>query len=95
MNQKEKLCKTGRYGSLTHAPLDSNTREGVIYYTDYENCVVADLELQGEGHQCTLWVRVAVENNIPQDCMDQFVDVCGVIVPENSQDMCADIDDVN
>ncbi|KAL3186672.1 hypothetical protein MRX96_026830 [Rhipicephalus microplus] len=75
--------------------LDSNTREGVIYYTDYENCVVADLELQGEGHQCTLWVRVAVENNIPQDCMDQFVDVCGVIVPENSQDMCADIDDVN
>ncbi|XP_037285512.2 uncharacterized protein LOC119178416 isoform X2 [Rhipicephalus microplus] len=45
--------------------------------------------------ECTLWVRVAVKNNIPQDCMDQFVDVCGVIVPENSQDMCADMDDVN
>ncbi|XP_075726866.1 uncharacterized protein LOC119178419 [Rhipicephalus microplus] len=81
-------------GTITlTSDLDPNPKEGIIYYTDYKDCVVADLELQGDGHQCTLWTRARVKNNIPQDCIDQFVDVCGVVVPAHSRDLCADADD--
>ncbi|KAL1484803.1 hypothetical protein MTO96_032395 [Rhipicephalus appendiculatus] len=65
----------------------------MIYYSDYVNCVVADLELQGDGHQCTLWTRPRFKNNVPQNCIDQFVDVCGVVVPEHSRDLCGEVDD--
>lgn len=81
-------------GTMTMtSDIDSNPKEGIIYYTDYKDCVVADLELEGEGHQCTLWTRARVKNNVPQNCIDQFVDVCGVVVPAHSRDLCADADD--
>ncbi|KAL1484802.1 hypothetical protein MTO96_032394 [Rhipicephalus appendiculatus] len=70
---------------------DPIPRDGIIYYTDYQNCVVADLELEGDGHQCTLWARAEVEKNMPENCIDQFVDVCGVIVPADSRDLCANV----
>ncbi|XP_077489020.1 uncharacterized protein LOC144099523 [Amblyomma americanum] len=67
---------------------DPAEHEGVIYYTDYVNCVIADMEYH--GHQCTLWAQRAVKDNVPQECIDQFVDTCGVTVPQHSRDLCVD-----
>ncbi|KAK8770465.1 hypothetical protein V5799_013070 [Amblyomma americanum] len=62
--------------------------EAVIYYTNYENCVVGDVDYH--GHQCSLWVKREVKDAVPQDCIDHFVDTCGVIVPPHSRDLCSD-----
>ncbi|XP_054922210.1 uncharacterized protein [Dermacentor andersoni] len=67
---------------------DSTQREGIIYYTDYVNCDVVDLDFH--GHQCTLWARKEVKDNVPQNCIDYFVDTCGVVVPQHSRDLCFD-----
>ncbi|XP_077485612.1 uncharacterized protein LOC144096656 isoform X1 [Amblyomma americanum] len=67
---------------------DPTVRDGIVYYTDYENCDVADLDYH--GHQCALWARRSVKDNVPQNCIDHFVDICGVIVPEHSRDLCRD-----
>uniref|UniRef100_A0A023FRT3 Putative lipocalin-5 1 n=1 Tax=Amblyomma cajennense TaxID=34607 RepID=A0A023FRT3_AMBCJ len=76
-------------GILT-SNVDPSPREGIIYYTDYQNCVVANLEIHGDGNQCTLWARLEVKDNVPQVCIDHFVDVCGVTVPAHSRDLCPD-----
>lgn len=76
-------------GTITFTVEDDPTPfEGAIYYTDYENCVIADLEYR--GHQCTLWAQSEVKDNVPQECIDQFVDTCGVTVPQHSRDLCPD-----
>ncbi|XP_054922921.1 uncharacterized protein [Dermacentor andersoni] len=67
---------------------DPTVREGRYYYTDYKTCVVLDMEYH--GHQCILWTQKEVKDAVPQDCIDQFVDTCGVIVPEHSRDLCPD-----
>ncbi|KAK8758300.1 hypothetical protein V5799_004069 [Amblyomma americanum] len=69
---------------------DPTPREGVNYYTDYHDCVVANLELEKDKNQCILWARREVKDNVPQDCIDHFVDICGVIVPAHSRDLCPD-----
>ncbi|XP_077485613.1 uncharacterized protein LOC144096656 isoform X2 [Amblyomma americanum] len=40
--------------------------------------------------ECALWARRSVKDNVPQNCIDHFVDICGVIVPEHSRDLCRD-----
>ncbi|XP_077486149.1 uncharacterized protein LOC144097278 [Amblyomma americanum] len=67
---------------------DPTEMEAVIYYTNYENCVVGDVDYH--GHQCSLWVKREVKDAVPQDCIDHFVDTCGVIVPPHSRDLCSD-----
>nr|XP_037280848.1 uncharacterized protein LOC119174136 [Rhipicephalus microplus] len=67
---------------------DPTVREGRYYYTDYKTCVVLDMEYH--GHQCILWTQRAVKDNVPQHCIDQFVDTCGVIAPPHSRDLCPD-----
>ncbi|XP_049526037.1 uncharacterized protein LOC125946595 [Dermacentor silvarum] len=62
--------------------------EGMIYYTDYENCVVGDIEFQGQV--CSLWTRKELKDAVPQDCIEHFVDTCGVEVPAHSRDLCPD-----
>ncbi|XP_077486590.1 uncharacterized protein LOC144097851 [Amblyomma americanum] len=76
-------------GTLTFTVANDPTlREGRYYYTDYENCVVLDMEYH--GHQCVLWAKRSVKDNVPQNCIDHFVDTCGVDVPPNSRDLCID-----
>ncbi|XP_037280911.2 uncharacterized protein LOC119174188 [Rhipicephalus microplus] len=67
---------------------DPTPRDGIFYYTDYVNCDVVDIEFR--GHQCILWAQRSVKDNVPQDCIDHFVDICGVVVPEHSRDLCPD-----
>ncbi|XP_049527877.1 uncharacterized protein LOC125947359 [Dermacentor silvarum] len=67
---------------------DPTIREGRYYYTDYETCVVLDMEYH--GHQCILWTKLKVKDAVPQHCIDHFVDACGVIVPQHSRDLCPD-----
>ncbi|XP_054922349.1 uncharacterized protein [Dermacentor andersoni] len=69
---------------------DPEPRYGMVYYADYDSCVVANLDLQGEQNLCTLWTRLQFKDNVPQHCIDQFVDVCGVIAPAHSRDLCPD-----
>ncbi|KAK8777240.1 hypothetical protein V5799_029416 [Amblyomma americanum] len=76
-------------GTLTFTVDDDPTpREGRYYYTDYETCVVLDMEYN--GHQCVLWVKLSMKDNVPQDCIDHFVDTCDVDVPPHSRDLCID-----
>nr|XP_037285742.1 uncharacterized protein LOC119178624 [Rhipicephalus microplus] len=67
---------------------DPTPKEGMFYYTDYENCVVEDLEYH--KHQCVLWVKKELENSVPQSCINYYVDICGVGVPIHSRDLCRD-----
>ncbi|XP_077490643.1 uncharacterized protein LOC144101383 [Amblyomma americanum] len=66
---------------------DPTPREGVVYYLD-EQCVIMDLEYH--GHQCLLWIKKKFKDSVPQVCMDQFADTCGVNVPEHSRVLCID-----
>ncbi|KAL3228250.1 hypothetical protein MRX96_048680 [Rhipicephalus microplus] len=69
-------------------PFDQTLREGKIYYTDYETCAILDFEVY--GHQCALWVRRDVVKSLSKECIDQFEDTCGVVVPENRRIHCGD-----
>uniref|UniRef100_A0A131YG24 Lipocalin n=1 Tax=Rhipicephalus appendiculatus TaxID=34631 RepID=A0A131YG24_RHIAP len=69
-------------------PIDQTPREAKIYYTDYETCAILDFEVY--GHQCALWVRRDVTNSLSKECIDQFEDTCGVVVPENRRIHCGD-----
>ncbi|KAL1486469.1 hypothetical protein MTO96_031371, partial [Rhipicephalus appendiculatus] len=69
-------------------PGDPTVREGRLYYTDYDTCAVLDMEIL--GHQCALWVRRDTVQSLPQECIDQFEDTCGVIVPQQRRQLCAD-----
>ncbi|KAL1430239.1 hypothetical protein MTO96_015303 [Rhipicephalus appendiculatus] len=67
---------------------DPTDYDGAIYYTDYKTCVIADMEYR--GHQCALWATREVKDSVPQQCIDQFVDTCGVVAPAHSRDLCPD-----
>ncbi|XP_037579691.2 uncharacterized protein LOC119462415 [Dermacentor silvarum] len=71
-------------------PQDGTPREGKIYYTDYDTCAILDFEIL--GHQCALWVPRDVVYSVPQECIEQFEDTCGVLVPERRRELCADSD---
>ncbi|XP_077486168.1 uncharacterized protein LOC144097296 [Amblyomma americanum] len=67
---------------------DLTPKEGRFHYTDYNSCVIEELEYH--GHQCVLWARRESKDSLPQECIDKFVDTCGVVVPEHSRDLCDD-----
>ncbi|XP_049527774.1 uncharacterized protein LOC125947337 [Dermacentor silvarum] len=69
--------------------MDPTPLEGIVYFTDFENCVVVSAEYYTID-QCILWTRRELKDNVPQDCIDHFVDTCGVIVPQHSRDLCPD-----
>ncbi|XP_077538976.1 uncharacterized protein LOC144151730 [Haemaphysalis longicornis] len=67
---------------------DPTHKEGIIYYTDYETCVVLDMEYQ--GHHCALWVTLAYKDDAPKECIEHFEDTCGVAVEPHRRDLCED-----
>uniref|UniRef100_A0A131YL81 Lipocalin n=1 Tax=Rhipicephalus appendiculatus TaxID=34631 RepID=A0A131YL81_RHIAP len=67
---------------------DDLPREAIVYYTNYENCAIIQADIHGE--QCILWTNDKVEKAVPRDCVDYFVDSCGVIAPAHSRDLCPD-----
>ncbi|XP_077539021.1 uncharacterized protein LOC144151760 [Haemaphysalis longicornis] len=76
-------------GEVTYTVEDDPTvKTAQLYYTDYETCLVEGVEYQGD--QCILWTQRALKDSVPQDCIDHFVDICGVTVPKNSRDLCYD-----
>ncbi|KAL1474563.1 hypothetical protein MTO96_037873 [Rhipicephalus appendiculatus] len=68
--------------------MNSTQREGILYYTDYKDCAIADLEY--DGHVCLLWARKEVKDSVPQRCIDYYEDTCGVTVEQHSRDLCWD-----
>ncbi|KAL3228251.1 hypothetical protein MRX96_048680 [Rhipicephalus microplus] len=40
--------------------------------------------------ECALWVRRDVVKSLSKECIDQFEDTCGVVVPENRRIHCGD-----
>ncbi|XP_037521127.1 uncharacterized protein LOC119397865 [Rhipicephalus sanguineus] len=68
---------------------DATPMEGMVHFTDLANCVVVSAEYYTID-QCILWTRKEVKDNVPQDCIDHFVDTCGVVVPKHSRDLCPD-----
>lgn len=69
---------------------DKTPWEGMIYYADFKNCVVANVEYN--GNQCILFLSRKFKGSIPQDCADRFSDTCGGVVPQDSSDICRDSD---
>ncbi|XP_049528026.1 uncharacterized protein LOC125947404 [Dermacentor silvarum] len=71
------------------------SKEGTatVHYTDYKNCFVATFPSSVYGGQCMMWVTKEVEDNVPQDCIDQFEDICDVEVSAYNHDLCKDDDD--
>ncbi|XP_037523622.1 uncharacterized protein LOC119400679 [Rhipicephalus sanguineus] len=66
---------------------DPSVKEVILYYTD-DKCCIADMEYH--GHQCILWIQRSLKDAVPQVCIDQFVDTCGVIVDPHRRDLCDD-----
>ncbi|KAL3204308.1 hypothetical protein MRX96_041271 [Rhipicephalus microplus] len=44
----------------------------------------------GMWSQCALWVRRDVVKSLSKECIGQFEDTCGVVVPENRRIHCGD-----
>ncbi|KAH6925020.1 hypothetical protein HPB50_027172 [Hyalomma asiaticum] len=55
-------------------------------YTNNKNCVVANFPYKGEV--CILWVPKADASSVPQECVDQFEDICDVKVPGYQEELC-------
>uniref|UniRef100_L7LTH2 Putative group ii salivary lipocalin n=1 Tax=Rhipicephalus pulchellus TaxID=72859 RepID=L7LTH2_RHIPC len=62
-----------------------------ICYTDYETCYI--VRFLYFGQQCFLYVPKGLEDNVPRHCIDHFADICGVVVPTYSRDLCPDDED--
>ncbi|KAL1477305.1 hypothetical protein MTO96_035839 [Rhipicephalus appendiculatus] len=58
-------------------------------YTDYQNCMVIIVPYSGHDH-CMLWVKRAVANSVPQNCLDKYEETCDVRVPTYDNDLCKD-----
>ncbi|KAH6929221.1 hypothetical protein HPB50_025015 [Hyalomma asiaticum] len=43
--------------------------------------------------KCMMWVTKEVADYVPQNCIDQFQDVCDVAVPAYDHSLCKDDDD--
>ncbi|KAH7946626.1 hypothetical protein HPB52_002146 [Rhipicephalus sanguineus] len=59
-----------------------------VVWSDYKDCAIT--EVPHFSDQCTLWVSKAVEDLVPLYCLEQFHDVCGVVVPLHDSDLCLD-----
>ncbi|XP_077535285.1 uncharacterized protein LOC144147100 [Haemaphysalis longicornis] len=57
-------------------------------YSDYKECTVTESTYFGEA--CTLWVTKEVEHRVPEHCLEQFSDICGLAVPLRPADLCED-----
>ncbi|XP_077551354.1 uncharacterized protein LOC144165115 [Haemaphysalis longicornis] len=59
-----------------------------VRYSDYKNCVITESSHFLE--ECTLWVPKDVVNQVPQNCIEQFADICGEAVNLRSNNICED-----
>ncbi|KAH7943599.1 uncharacterized protein LOC119400675 [Rhipicephalus sanguineus] len=66
---------------------DPEIKQGIFYYFG-QHCIVMDLEYN--GHLCILWTALQLMHNVPPECIDQFVDTCGVIADPHRNDLCPD-----
>ncbi|XP_077533440.1 uncharacterized protein LOC144145642 [Haemaphysalis longicornis] len=59
-----------------------------VRYSDYKNCVITESSHFVE--ECTLWVTKDVVDQVPQNCIEQFADICGEAVNLRSSNICED-----
>ncbi|XP_037524193.1 uncharacterized protein LOC119401444 isoform X2 [Rhipicephalus sanguineus] len=57
-------------------------------YTNNKNCVVANFPYKGDV--CILWVPKKDVSSYPQECVDQFEDICDAEVPDYQEGLCDD-----
>lgn len=69
---------------------DKTPWEGMIYYADFQSCVVAEVEFN--GNQCILFASRKLKGSVPERCIRPFTDTCGGVAPQNSGDICPDGD---
>uniref|UniRef100_G3MSK1 Lipocalin/cytosolic fatty-acid binding domain-containing protein n=1 Tax=Amblyomma maculatum TaxID=34609 RepID=G3MSK1_AMBMU len=81
LNQVDFKEKDGPSGTVT------------VPYSDMKNCFIGTFPTVLYGGQCMMWVRKEVEDNVPQNCIDEFEDICDVEVSEYNHDLCQDNDD--
>ncbi|XP_037579986.1 uncharacterized protein LOC119462829 [Dermacentor silvarum] len=68
---------------------DTSSRQTVRYpYTDYTTCGI--MEVNYEGHHCTLWVKNATAP-IPEECHQQHTKICGEGVSLYDKDTCSKV----
>ncbi|XP_037578997.1 uncharacterized protein LOC119461703 [Dermacentor silvarum] len=82
---------TGATPDATNFTVGTDSDEMEVAYvtwSDYKDCAIT--EVPHYGDQCTLWVSKAVEDLVPVYCLEQFHDICGVMVPLHDSDLCED-----
>lgn len=62
--------------------------KATLHYTDYTTCYV--IEVAYHGDQCMLFVAKEAADNVTQDCIEQYEDICGVSVSLYGRDLCPD-----
>ncbi|KAL1473850.1 hypothetical protein MTO96_038422 [Rhipicephalus appendiculatus] len=72
---------------------DAPAKVGQCYYSDYKTCTV--VEMPYHGRLCTLWAAETERDKLPQECLEQFRDHCGVGIPLYNKDLCADSEVMN
>ncbi|XP_037285551.2 uncharacterized protein LOC119178449 [Rhipicephalus microplus] len=61
-------------------------------YTDYHACALLQLPYAGR-EECMLWVTEESKSNVPETCVDQFRQHCGVEVVAYDEDTCSQLED--
>ncbi|XP_077552753.1 uncharacterized protein LOC144167332 isoform X2 [Haemaphysalis longicornis] len=55
-------------------------------YTNRKNCMVARFPYNGD--QCVLWVLPSVKDEVPQECIDNFEDICDEKISTYDKSFC-------
>ncbi|XP_077523685.1 uncharacterized protein LOC144134712 [Amblyomma americanum] len=70
----------------------TSTYTAFYEYSDYATCAVTRSPLEGCDH-CMLWVKKAVQYNVPKHCLDKYEETCEYRVPLIDRGLCKEEDD--
>uniref|UniRef100_A0A131YQH6 Lipocalin n=1 Tax=Rhipicephalus appendiculatus TaxID=34631 RepID=A0A131YQH6_RHIAP len=59
---------------------------GQFLYSNYKSCSIIKGEY--EGNRCLLFVKKELKDDVPQECVEKFGELCGVAVSVHDRDLC-------
>ncbi|XP_065295049.1 uncharacterized protein [Dermacentor albipictus] len=85
---------SGTPGQGTFFINNNKTRPFTAFYkySDYRTCAVIITPYGGHDH-CSMWVRRAWVHNVPQHCLNNYEEICGIGDNLVDRDICRDDDD--
>uniref|UniRef100_A0A023GCI2 Putative lipocalin-5 1 n=1 Tax=Amblyomma triste TaxID=251400 RepID=A0A023GCI2_AMBTT len=67
---------------------DPNPSTAAFYYSDFKTCAVISMKFI--GNECILLVKKGLNESLPESCIDNYEEDCGVEIPKDSKLPCID-----